>query len=191
LKRLPQLEWIARGARAAGAVMRSPKAAFLVMVAGSVIFLTVSAGVAADEDDAITSRVKRALIAADIPNADQIQVRTFNGEADLSGVVFSKHSKEMAATVAGVVRGVTAVKNDLEVRERVVDDDAVITARVKNALLAARIESAGQIEVKTFNGEVDLGGFVNSDYSRTKALSIAGAVRGVTAVRDDLQVQQR
>jgi|HubBroStandDraft_1064217.scaffolds.fasta_scaffold00992_10 hyperosmotically inducible protein len=171
--------------------MRSPKPAFLAMIAGSVIFLTVSAGVAADEDDAITSRVKRALIAADIPNADQIQVRTFNGEADLSGVVFSQHSKEMAATVAGVVRGVTAVKNDLEVRERVVDDDAVITARVKNALLAAGIESAGQIEVKTFNGEVDLGGFVNSDYSRTKALSIAGAVRGVTAVRDDLQVQQR
>ena len=171
--------------------MRSPKAAFLAMVAGSIIFLTVSAGVAADEDDAISSRVKRALIAADIPNADQIQVRTFNGEADLSGVVFSQHSKEKAATVAGVVRGVTAVKNDLEVRERAVDDDDVITARVKNALLAAGIESAGQIEVKTFNGEVDLGGFVNSDFNRAKALSIAGAVRGVTAVKNDLQVQQR
>jgi osmotically-inducible protein OsmY len=169
--------------------MRSPKASLLAVVAGSVILLTLSAAVAADEDNAIASRVKRALIAADIPNADQIQVQSFNGEADLSGIVFSEHSKEKAALVAGVVRGVTSVKNDLEVQERADDDDGAITSRVRNALVTARIEGADQIQVKTFNGAVDLTGTVSSQYSKTKALDIAGAVRGVTAVQDDLQVQ--
>lgn len=172
-------------------VMRSAKAVVLAMLIGTASHWTVSA--AADDDAAITARVKSALIAARIANAAAIEVKSFNGEVGLGGVVYSDLSKAKAASIAGAVPGVTAVRNDLQVQKRPgadhVDDDDVITTKVKAALIAAQIVGAENIEVKTFNGEVDLGGAVSSDEIKAKAASLAGGVRGVTAVRNDLEVR--
>ncbi len=93
----------------------------------------------ADEDGVVQARVVQALAAAHIPNAANIQVHSFNGEIDLAGVVFTEHSKQRAADVAGVVPGVTAVQNGLEVQPRVDDTDDATTARVKAALSAAHL----------------------------------------------------
>jgi osmotically-inducible protein OsmY len=169
--------------------MPSPRA---VLLAIAVLTAGLWAGcVAADDDAAIAARVKDALVAAQIANAANIEVTAFNGEVDLSGVVYSDRSKAKAAAVAGAVPGVTAVKNDLQVEERpdAKDDDDVIATKVKAALVAAQIPDAEQIDVKTFNGEVDLSGVVSSEEIKAKAASIAGAVPGVTAVRNELQVR--
>jgi osmotically-inducible protein OsmY len=166
--------------------MPSPRAVLLAIV---VVTAGLWAGlVAADDDAAIAARVKDALVAAQIANAANIEVTAFNGEVDLSGVVYSERSKAKAAAVAGAVEGVTAVKNDLQIEERpdAKDDDDVIATKVKAALIAAQIPD---VDVKTCNGEVDLSGVVSSDEIKAKAASIAGAVPGVTAVRNDLQVR--
>jgi hyperosmotically inducible protein len=145
----------------------------------------------ADRDDAIAARVKQALVAARLPDAAEIKVSAFNGEVDLSGVVRSEHIRDEAARIAGVVRGVTAVRNGLEARQPSGERDAddVISGRVRAALIAAGIPDAQDIRVSSFNGDVDLGGVVDSEETRAKAAEVAGVVRRVTAVRNGLVVQ--
>jgi osmotically-inducible protein OsmY len=46
-----------------------------------------------------------------------------------------------------------------------------------------------QIEVKTFKGEVQLSGFVDSAQSVNKAGEVARSVKGVTKVNNDLIVK--
>jgi osmotically-inducible protein OsmY len=162
-----------------------------LVAALSVFALLVAHPAAADPDDAIVARVRQALVAARLPDAADIKVSSFNGEVDLGGVVRSERIRDEAARLAGIVRGVTAVRNGLEVRqpsgER--DTDDVISSRVRAALIAAAVPGAQDIRVTTFNGDVDLGGVVDSDETRVTAAEVAGVVRGVTAVRNGLTVR--
>ncbi|MDP9127533.1 MAG: BON domain-containing protein [Pseudomonadota bacterium] len=66
-------------------------------------------------------------------------------------------------------------------------DDAV-TARVRKALDADAQIRPLQINVDTFDGVVELRGFVDTSDSEAKAMHIAQQVRGVTVVKDDLSI---
>lgn len=63
-------------------------------------------------------------------------------------------------------------------------DDAVISTKVKAALLA-ELKSA-EINVKTSKGRVQLSGFVSSRADINKAVEIAGGVKGVKSVKNDM-----
>jgi len=69
-------------------------------------------------------------------------------------------------------------------------DDGVITAKVKAKLIEDPVTKAHQINVDTFKGNVQLGGFVESDQARTRALQLARGVDGVKAVKDAMQVRK-
>lgn len=155
---------------------------------GAAILIGTLGGARADEASATAARVKAALIAARIGNARHIDVQAFNGEADLTGVVYSEHSKDQAIMVAGAVPGVTSIGNFLEVQQQA-DADVALAAKVRNALAASGIGNAQQLQVDVFNGEADLGGSVHSATDKRNAASIAGAVPGITAVWNDLQVR--
>jgi hyperosmotically inducible periplasmic protein len=71
-----------------------------------------------DDDDATTARVKAALTAANLADAGPIEVSTFNGEVDLSGVVYSNAARTQVIDIAGSTRGATSVSSSLEVRDR-------------------------------------------------------------------------
>ena len=96
--------------------MRSARPILIVATACLAGLLAVPA--IADKDDSVAAKVRAALIAAAIPEARQIEVHVFNDEVELSGLVESADSKAAAARVAGVVPGVTSVRNDLKVHER-------------------------------------------------------------------------
>ena len=68
-------------------------------------------------------------------------------------------------------------------------DDSVITTKVKAAILQEPTLKTMQIEVKTFKGEVQLSGFVDSAQSVKKAGEVARSVKGVTKVNNDLIVK--
>jgi len=68
-------------------------------------------------------------------------------------------------------------------------DDTVITTKVKAAILDEPGLKTLQINVKTYKGEVQLSGFVDSAQSVRKAGEVAGSVAGVTKVRNDLVVK--
>jgi len=70
-------------------------------------------------------------------------------------------------------------------------DDSVITGKVKAALVADPTTKAHQIEVETFQGQVQLSGFVESSEARTRATEIARNVEGVKDVKNSLQLRDR
>jgi osmotically-inducible protein OsmY len=70
-------------------------------------------------------------------------------------------------------------------------DDSVITGKVKAALVADPTTKAHQIEVETFQGRVQLSGFVESNAARTRAVEIARNVDGVKDVRNSLQLRDQ
>jgi hypothetical protein len=68
-------------------------------------------------------------------------------------------------------------------------DDSVITAKVKSLLAADDFLKSFQISVETYNGTVQLGGFVNSQRAVDKALEITRSVKGVHTVKNNLIVK--
>jgi len=68
-------------------------------------------------------------------------------------------------------------------------DDSVITTKVKAALVEDPMTKAYQINVETFKGEVQLGGFVDSAQAKAKAGEVARGVKGVKSVKNNLAVK--
>jgi osmotically-inducible protein OsmY len=68
-------------------------------------------------------------------------------------------------------------------------DDSVITARVKSALVADSTTKAYQIGVTTFEGKVQLSGFVDDAEARRRAAQVAQNVDGVRDVQNNLEVR--
>ena len=69
-------------------------------------------------------------------------------------------------------------------------DDGVVTAKVKAALVSDPVTKAHQINVETFQGTVQLSGFVETDEARTRALQLARDVQGVRKVKDAMEVRR-
>lgn len=68
-------------------------------------------------------------------------------------------------------------------------DDAAITAKVKAALVQDEIVKALQVDVTTFKGHVQLGGFVDTAEQKARAGQVAATVEGVTEVTNNLTVK--
>ena len=68
-------------------------------------------------------------------------------------------------------------------------DDSVITTKVKAAVLNEPTLKSSEINVETFKGRVQLSGFVSSKSDIDKAVSLAGAVQGVTSVANDMRLK--
>lgn len=70
-------------------------------------------------------------------------------------------------------------------------DDSVITGKVKSALIADSTTKAYQIEVETYQGTVQLSGFVDSAEARRRAVEVAGNVEGVKNVKNSLELRSK
>lgn len=68
-------------------------------------------------------------------------------------------------------------------------DDTIITTKVKAAIFNDPDLKSMEINVETFKGEVQLSGFVSSQAEINKAGTVARAVGGVTAVRNDITIK--
>jgi len=69
-------------------------------------------------------------------------------------------------------------------------DDSVITTKVKSLLAADDFFKSFQISVETYQGSVQLSGFVNSQQAVDKAGQIARSVNGVQSVKNNLVVKK-
>lgn len=156
-----------------------------------------SAGETVD-DTVVTARVKAELVDNNKTNAGQIEVQTYRGVVQLNGFVDSNEEKSTATQVAKAVDGVKEVHNNLQVKARTgtsdrtagtTIDDATLTAKVKTALVEDPKTAARRINVTTYNGVVELSGFVNSDDEKSHAAKVAKTVSGVQQVRNELEVK--
>lgn len=162
-------------------------------------------------DSVITTKVKVLFVKDKQVRARNIEVKTVNGVVELSGTARSKKEASRAVSIARKVKGVTSVKNDIQVsakptasaRERTSDKDrpsttrrsdhpvadSVITTKVKALFIKDKEVSFRTIEVKTVNGVVHLTGTAKSKQEADKAESMARDVKGVNSVQNDIRVQ--
>lgn len=68
-------------------------------------------------------------------------------------------------------------------------DDAVITTRVKAAILAEDSLKVSEINVETYKGVVQLSGFVGSSDDKSTAGKVARNVKGVDSVKNDIRIK--
>ena len=68
-------------------------------------------------------------------------------------------------------------------------DDSVITTKVKSLLAADDFLKSFQISVETYQGTVQLSGFVNSRQAADKAGEITRTVEGVKSIKNNLIVK--
>jgi osmotically-inducible protein OsmY len=68
-------------------------------------------------------------------------------------------------------------------------DDAAITAKVKAAIFADPGVKSTDVNVETYQGTVQLSGFVADPAAAQKAGDAARSVKGVTSVKNDIRVK--
>jgi hyperosmotically inducible periplasmic protein len=147
------------------------------------------------DDTVVSTRVRSALIANPYIKSGDIKVETFKGSVQLSGFAEDQSQIDQSVAVTKAVEGVTAVVNQLSIKEgkQTVGnkiDDAVITTAVKSALMADASVKSADISVTTRKGEVQLSGFVDSDAQSLQAIAVTKQVEGVTEVSNHLTVKK-
>lgn len=160
------------------------------------IFLTlfaINASAAGYMDDAsVTAAIIAKLTAEKNLPATDIKVSTYQGIVQLSGFVDTKDQVNRAGKIAKTSDGVKSVSNDLLVKTKPANaatqyaKDSAITTKVKTKLAAADDVSATQIGVNTYNGVVQLSGFVDKGTNVDKAADVAKNTDGVTKVVSNL-----
>ena len=70
-------------------------------------------------------------------------------------------------------------------------DDAVITTKVKAAVLNEPSLKSSEVNVETYKGVVQLSGFVSDLNDISRASSVARNVNGVKSVKNDLRLKSR
>ncbi len=150
------------------------------------------------DDSAVTAKVKTEILQAPTLKSSEINVETFKGVVQLSGFDGAQAEIDAAAEAARKVKGVTEVRNDLRIKDKTTSnaqgpgeyaDDAATTAKVKTALLKEPSLKSAEINVETFKGVVQLSGFVGSQPEADTAAKLAGKVKGVKSVKNDIRIK--
>ncbi len=161
--------------------------------------LVTKAEVDAGNADAwMCKKVKLALLFHRNVSGANTTVEVKDGVVTLTGAATSTAQKELTAQYAADIEGVTAVKNQMTVAEKVEPaertegeklDDASITALVKSALLTHRSTSAVKTKVTTRSGKVMLTGIAENDAEKSLVTKLVGDIHGVTSVQNQMTVK--
>jgi osmotically-inducible protein OsmY len=93
-----------------------------------------------------------------------------------------------AGALTGCQSSMWGHRNEERASGQVVDDGR-ITSQVKQELAQEPVFKFGDVDVKTFNGVVQLSGFVNADQQKTRAGELAQQVPGVAQVVNSLTLK--
>lgn len=164
------------------------------------------------DDSVITTKVKGKFLKDKQIRKDNIEIKTVDGVVELTGTAKNRANSRHAAALARQVAGVKSVKNDIEIapKETVAAGDPTykdrsagkrgngsdqpvsdtwITTKVKAKLAENKEVKGHNISVKTVNGVVHLSGFAGSSDESSKAASLAGDIKGVKSVDNDIKVK--
>lgn len=142
------------------------------------------------DDSAITDAVRREIAHALGAHAQDIAVSTTAGITELTGKAPHLLASERAARVAGTVRGVRAVSNQLVV-DPAPRPDATIASDIERAFLLDPSTEMHEIDTKVVQQVAKLSGTVDSWTERRVAERVAKSVRGVRAVENEIDVRYR
>ncbi|MGC9324685.1 MAG: BON domain-containing protein [Desulfomonilia bacterium] len=136
----------------------------------------------------ITIAVQREFVNDPGVMSHQIDVKTEDGVAVLSGIVDNIRAKDRATLVAESIRGVRSVVNRITVSPPEKVKDSEIQENVKRILLYDPATDSYDIKVKVDDGVVTLTGNVDSWQERKLAGTVAKGVSGVVGLNSDILV---
>ncbi len=117
-----------------------------------------------------------------------IGVTSYNGVVLLAGQVPSAELRDLAGSVAGNVRNVKRVHNELAIAGPISlparSNDSWLTTKVKSKLLASSAVKGRRIKVVTENGVVHLMGLV----TRSEADQVVDVVKGTFGVQKIVRI---
>lgn len=152
-------------------------------------------------------KVEMAILLNRYLNGFEIQTQVSDGQVLLSGRVQNDIDRDLAEQIALGIDGVESVKNELVVDPEETgiaqaDDgdqlklfqrieDMTTTARIKSKLVLNNNIKGRRINVDTRNGVVTLNGNVTDPQERDLAVQIARNTSYVTAVLDEIEVNEK
>lgn len=139
-------------------------------------------------DTQIREAVKDALLWDPRVASFRPEVTVENGVVTLSGTVSDLKAKRSAAQTASNTAGVWRVKNLLKVRPKDERSDAEIASDIRHDLLTDPYVDRFDIDVDVDHGVARLTGSVDSYFEKWQAGDLAARTRGVTSVRNRLNV---
>ncbi|MFC5863081.1 BON domain-containing protein [Acidicapsa dinghuensis] len=119
-----------------------------------------------------------------------VKVTVDNGVATLSGTVDLYEYKEQADKIAHKVKGVSAVRNEIQVAGASVSDQE-LQQKLVEKLQYDRVgygNAFNAISVQVHDGAVTLGGHAHTPVDRDSALALVSTYPGVKDVNDEVQV---
>jgi osmotically-inducible protein OsmY len=146
------------------------------------------------DDSTVASSVKMSLVEDDAAPAGDINIEAYKGTVQLIGFVKTDAEKAAAIELAKGVDGVTTVVDAMIVVPEkrsfgTTIDDQTIQTKVKYGIGEVGAEEGLAVVTDVRNGEVLLGGFVNSERVRDDIVKKAEAVEGVTKVHNFIGVK--
>ena len=147
------------------------------------------------DDTVVTTRVKSVLLEDQDIKGFDIKVETHKGMVLLSGFVDNATQVDRAMSAARAVEGVKGVENGMTLKTGTTTvgnqlDDGIVTAKVRQALLAEPSIKSVQIGVVTVKGESQLSGFIDTQAQIDRAISVARGVEGVREVVNQMSVKK-
>jgi osmotically-inducible protein OsmY len=143
-----------------------------------------------DDNNKIAQEVKSKLDGKQFQNV-QVSIDN-NGVADLTGTVDLYQYKADADKKAHKVKGVKAVRNDIEVAGGPSMSDQELQQKIQQKLATDRVgygtNAFNAITVSVQNGEVTLGGHAYGYPDKNSALAVVSTMPGVKDVNDEIQV---
>ncbi len=142
-------------------------------------------------DSAIRDAVKNALLYD--PRVDDLHtsIDVVGGIVTLHGEAGSPRGKRAAAETARHTVGVVSVRNLLKVRPANTATDGELEDRLETALRRDAYVDRYGVTARVLDGVAYLAGAVDTFYEKARAGSLAAAVPGVVAVRNNLGVESR
>ncbi len=146
----------------------------------------------------IAWKIRAMLLVKANVSATNTKVAVVDGVVILTGTAVNPAQSELTELYAKEVEGVKSVRNRLAVRQGNVAsaddrsgdamDDASITAQVTSTLASHHSTSTLKPKVLTINGAVVLTGTVTSEEEKALVSKLAGGVRGVKSVTNNMAV---
>ena len=165
-----------------GALLSLPQASFAVPRINGVAVATP----AAMEDETVNAVMSK----LNKKQFQNVKVTVDNGIATLTGTVDLYEYKEDADKRAHKVKGISAVRNEIQVAGPSVSDEQ-LQQKLLEKLQYDRVgygNAFNAISVSVQNGVVTLAGHARTDVDKDSALALVSTYPGVKDVNDDIQI---
>src|ERR1700689_4811694 len=117
----------------------------------------------------------------------RVKTKQLEGNPRMKAIVLGSIIGISGCVVAVTLTGCASTPTHESTGE--VIDDSTITAKIKATYATDKDVSAMQVGVETYKGVVQLSGFVDNDYAKTRAGELAKQVAGVTRVENNLIIK--